>query len=228
MDSSSSSNGTDSKLPQAPASLLEALDTAGFEHEIDELVRRRQAHLLQAMDRIAKGLHEAASQLVVEARPQGHEQASAHSVRRDLQEAMAISESAAHAHLDILQRLLPATHNIETQARKWVEYHAREPADEALAAAADLAVAVIAHADNTCNGLTELLQAQSWQDLTGQRMQRIADFIDRAYGALSGLVELTGISTQPEAANQDAAAAAVPTSLASQDQVDQLLEDYGF
>ncbi len=228
MDTSSSSNSTNSKSSQAPASLLEALDTVGFEREIDELVRRRQAHLFQAMDRIAQGLHEAASQLVVEARPQGHEQASTHSVRRDLQEAMTISESAAHAHLDILQRLLPATHNIEAQARKWVEYHAREPADEALAAAADLAVAVITHAGDTCNGLTELLQAQSWQDLSGQRMQRIAVFIDRAYGALSGLVELTGISTKPQEANQSSAASGSPSSLASQEQVDQLLEDYGF
>ena len=228
MDSSSSSGSPDSKSTQASASLLEAFDSADFEREIDELVRRRQAHLFQAMERIAKGLHEAASELVVEARPQGNGQASTHSVRRDLQEAMTISESAAHAHLDILQRLLPATHNIETQARKWVEYHAREPADEALAAAADLAVAVIAHAGDTRNGLTELLQAQSWQDLSGQRMQRIAVFIDRAYGALSGLVELTGASTKPPEAGQDPTASGTPTSLASQDQVDQLLEDYGF
>jgi len=67
-----------------------------------------------------------------------------------------------------------------------------------------------------------MVLAQSWQDLTGQRVKKVAAFIGTVESSLLELVRITGALAGSE---KPAAAAA---QVSSQDEADRLLSEFGF
>jgi chemotaxis protein CheZ len=65
-----------------------------------------------------------------------------------------------------------------------------------------------------------MVLAQSWQDLTGQRIKKVASFIGTVESSLLELVRLTGALAGSETP------AAVKVS--SQEDADRLLSEFGF
>lgn len=66
-----------------------------------------------------------------------------------------------------------------------------------------------------------MVLAQSWQDLTGQRIKKVVDFIGTVESSLLELVRLTGAL-----AGSDLPVSA--TKVASQEDADRLLSEFGF
>lgn len=86
--------------------------------------------------------------------------------------------------------------------------------------------AVLAHqasdfAISCRDGLADMVMAQSWQDLSGQRIKKVVNFIESVESSLLELVRLTGAL-----AGSEAPAGAVKVS--SQDDADRLLSEFGF
>jgi chemotaxis protein CheZ len=88
-------------------------------------------------------------------------------------------------------------------------------------AAAVLAREAVDFAGSCRDGLADMVLAQSWQDLTGQRIKKVASFIGSVETSMLDLVRLTGAL-----AGGEAPVSAVKVS--SQDDADRLLSEFGF
>jgi chemotaxis protein CheZ len=65
-----------------------------------------------------------------------------------------------------------------------------------------------------------MVEAQSWQDLSGQRVRKVADFLGKVDASLLELVRLTGTL---------AGTTTAPASdRVAQDEVDRMLSEFGF
>ena len=66
-----------------------------------------------------------------------------------------------------------------------------------------------------------MVLAQSWQDLSGQRIQKVVSFIETVESSLLELVRLTGALAGGETPVKVA-------KVTSQDEADRLLSEFGF
>lgn len=202
-------------LPEPIRTLLASRTPGDLSEAVEALVRRREQRLFLALGRLARDLHESASGLAHAIASGEGETRDVPDARKHLHEALGMSERAAHRSLDVGERLL---HRAEALAR------AAAPVDGNATSAGPLAAAAAAFAESCREDIRELVLAQSWQDLTGQRLQRVAGFLGRIEASILELVRLAGSIGAPGLdLNADPA-----RRLATQEQVDRLLNELGF
>ncbi len=202
-------------LPPELRALLETHDPDAFEASLDALFARRQQDLFRALGHLTRDLHESVVSLTREA---GQPPAGAPDARQRLREALEMSASAAHENLAMVERLRPQAEQLRDQAREVASAASSDPV-----AALHLACDVERFADACLGDFTLLVEKQSWQDLSGQRLQHVLQFVDNVEGALLKLVHLTGsIGGVPAAAQPHTQRAT------TQDEVDRLLSEFGF
>lgn len=211
--------------PEERAELLAARDANDLEWVFARLLRRRQQALTLGMGRLARELHDAVRSLTAEVQLDAVENGGVDAARAHLQAAMRISADAADANLDIGERLLTLVRDIEAQARV---LQAREGTNDTSLLADSLAFAgsVEGVSGQLRDSLGDLMVAQSWADLSGQRMRRVMAFMDHVDHMLVNLVGLVGAAAAGTLA--ESAGSPAPVRAADQDQVDQLLAELGF
>lgn len=203
----------DSGLPVELRALLDTPDGAAFEQALDAMVRQREQRLFRALGQLARDLHDAVRRLGGELAQDGVPGAVA-DARQQLQDVLEMSAAAAHCSLDFAERLRP-------QAEALSQHAAAVLAQPEPGAATPLAQQAATFADDCSKGLADMVLAQSWQDLTGQRITKVSTFIGTVESSLLELVRLTGALAGGE----------VPASVAhvaSQDDADRLLSEFGF
>lgn len=214
MDALAHTTAADSLPPELRA-LLQVRDTEAFEASLDALFARRQQDLFRALGHLTRDLHESIVRLTHEAGPP---RADAPDARRKLKEALEMSASAAHANLAMVEQLRPQAERLGRDARAVAAAAASDQV-----AALRLARDAERVSDACLDEFTQMVEKQSWQDLSGQRLQQVARFIDKVEGTLLKLAHITGtVGGQP--ATPEASAPRVST----QDEVDRLLSDFGF
>ena len=202
-------------LPPELRDLLNSPDGPAFEQALDVMVRDREKRLFRALGQLARDLHGAMSRLGGELANEGIP-GSVADARKHLNDVLEMSAQAAHRSIDFAERMRPAA---ESQAHN---------ANEVLAftdSKSDPAAVLAHHASDfaiSCNeGLADMVMAQSWQDLSGQRIKKVVNFIESVESSLLELVRLTGALAGSE----------VPASVvkvSSQDDADRLLSEFGF
>lgn len=201
-------------LPPELQELLTSSDGPAFEHALDALVREREQHLFRALGLLARELHDAVRRLGGDLTQDGTP-ASAADARGHLQDALEMSAKAAHRTLDFAERMRPEAESLAYNAGEVLAWtHGNE-------AAAVLARQAGEFATSCRDGLAEMVLAQSWQDLSGQRIKKVVTFIESVELSLLELVRLTGALAGGEA---PVAAAKV----SSQEEADRLLSEFGF
>lgn len=202
-------------LPPELRELLETRDANAFEASLDALFARRQSDLFRALGHLTRDLHNSIVQLTQET---GEPPAGTSFARQSLQEALTMSAGAAHDTLAIIERLRPRATHLRTQAHAFSVATTSEPE-----AAADLAHNAGQFAEDCLEDFTELVEKQSWQDLSGQRLQKVSGFIDKVEHSLLELARLAGsLGGTPAASEQRA------RPVSTQDEVDRLLSEFGF
>lgn len=201
-------------LPPELQALFNSSDGAAFEQALDGLLRQREQRLFRALGLLARDLHNAmrriGGDLAVEGAP-----VTMADARQDLQDVLEMSAKAAHRSLDFAERMRPETESMAQHASEVLDRSIGDPAVTALARqAGDFAA--------SCReGLADMVLAQSWQDLSGQRIKKVVSFIGSVESSLLELVRLTGALAGGEA---PVAAA----KISSQDEADRLLSEFGF
>lgn len=203
-----------SGLPPELQQLLHSPEGPAFEQALDTMVRQREQHLFRALGLLARDLHEAVRRLGGELAQEGVPDSVA-DARQNLHDVLEMSSKAAHRSIDFAERMRPQAETLESNAGEVLEWS--EPGQPA---------AVLAHqardfAMQCREGLSDMVMAQSWQDLSGQRIKKVATFIGSVESSLLELVRLTGALAGGEA---PVAAAKV----SSQDEADRLLSEFGF
>jgi chemotaxis protein CheZ len=202
-------------LPQEVRELLNSEDGAAFEQALDAMLRQREQHLFRALGLLARDLHGAVRRLGGELAQEGVPDSVA-DARKHLGDVLEMSAKAAHRSLDFAERMRPEAEALAHNAAEVLAFtnSANDPA-------AVLARQAQAFAASSREGLNDMVLAQSWQDLSGQRIKKVVVFIESVESSLLELVRLTGALAGGEA---PVAAAKVT----SQDEADRLLSEFGF
>ncbi|HLI18283.1 MAG TPA: protein phosphatase CheZ [Rhodanobacteraceae bacterium] len=207
-------NPSPAGLPPELQELLEIRDANMFEASLDALFARRQSDLFRALGHLTRDLHNSIAQVTRETAEPPVRTAFA---RKTLQEALTMSASAAHDTLAMTERLRPGATELRARAQAFAATATSDPS------ARQLAHDVGQFADACLDEFTHLVEKQSWQDLSGQRLQQVSVFIDKVEEALLQLARLArSIGGAP--ATGEFRAPAVTT----QDDVDRLLSEFGF
>lgn len=201
-------------LPDELRDLLNSPDGSAFEQALDVIVRQREQRLFRALGQLARDLHNAVRRMGGEMAQDGMPGMVANA-RQHLQDALEISAQAAHRSIDLADRLRPQAESLATSASAVLQ---RNEGDNEIV---QLAQQAGAFATDCRDGLADMVMAQSWQDLTGQRIKKVASFIGTVETSLLELVRLTGAlagSNTPE----------IPVKVFCQDDADRLLSEFGF
>ena len=201
-------------MPPELKNLLTSTDGAAFEQALDALVRQREQHLFRALGLLARDLHGAVSRLGHDLAQEGVPGRVA-DVRKHLNDVLEMSSQAAHRAIDFADRMAPEADALAQNASQLIA--AAAPGDPA-AALASQAARFAAHCRE---GLSDMVMAQSWQDLSGQRIKKVVNFIESVESSLLELVHLTGALAGREPPP-------VVEKISGQDEADRLLSEFGF
>ncbi|WP_243039310.1 protein phosphatase CheZ [Dyella sedimenti] len=201
-------------LPQELHDLLNSTDGAAFEQALDALVRQREQRLFRALGLLARELHDAVRRLGGDLAHEGVP-GSVADARQHLQDVLEMSSQAAHRTLDFADRMRPQAEALAANASEVIDGTPEGDVANVLARQAQ------AFANDCRDGLADFVVAQSWQDLSGQRIKKVVNFIGSVENSLLELVSLTGALANGEAA-------ATPVRVTSQDEADRLLSEFGF
>ena len=204
----------DDTLPTELRELLNSPDGPAFEQALDVMVRQREQRLFRALGQLARDLHGAVRRLGGELAQDGMPGIVA-DARQHLQDALEMSAQAAHRSLDFAERMRPQAESLAHNAGEVLKWTNGNDA------AAVLAREAVDFAGSCRDVLSDMVLAQSWQDLTGQRIKKVASFIGSVETSMLDLVRLTGAL-----AGGEAPVSAVKVS--SQDDADRLLSEFGF
>jgi len=202
-------------LPAEVLALLNSEDGAAFEHALDAMVRQREQHLFRALGVLARDLHGAVCRLGSDLANEGVPDSMV-DARNYLAEVLDMSAQAAHRSLDFVDRMRPEAEQLSSSAAAVLVRHGSEGDP-----VADLATQAKEFAAACADGLNDMVLVQSWQDLAGQRVKKVVAFIESVESSLLELVRLTGALAGREAPVEVA-------KVASQDEVDRLLSEFGF
>ncbi|MDX2299862.1 MAG: protein phosphatase CheZ [Xanthomonadaceae bacterium] len=205
-------------VPERLRDLLQSRDPEQIEQAIAAMLREREQSLFIALGQLARELHESVKNVATALQPEGGGAPGMPEARRRLDEALDMSERAAHQSLDIGDRLLQGADALERSARDV----AGAPASASLAAVA------LQFAGTCRDDVRALREAQSWQDLTGQRMKQVSQFLARIEGSVLDLVRLAGSLGASQAKASDGATVTAIATASTQDEVDRLLAEFGF
>lgn len=204
----------DDGLPQQLRDLFDSADGAAFEQALDVIVHQRERHLFRVLGRLARDLHDALRHLGAELAHEGVAYVAA-DARQHLQDVLDMSAQAANRSLDFAERMRPDADALVQHAHAVLE--CTDADDPAL----PLAKRALEFGLTTRAALADMILAQSWQDLSGQRIKKVGAFIVSVEGSLLELVRLTG----------ELAGDATPdgaTQMSSQADADRLLAEFGF
>ena len=220
---------------------LDHQDIAGFENGLDALVREREHGLFAHVARLTRSLHQEVSDMRFDehlARLAGDEMPDA---RHRLDYIMQVTEKAAHRTLDLVDQARDITQQFKNTAELLGQ------AGTALAQthpdAVSVGVAVFGAREDIDDAtqrlratLSELSQAQEYQDIAGQLIKRVITLVRNVENALLELLKVAG-GLQPAATTPVIAPAGTllgPTvagrgpAAASQQDADALLANLGF
>jgi chemotaxis protein CheZ len=201
-------------MPQELHDLLNSTDGAAFEQALDVLVRQREQRLFRALGLLARDLHDAVRRLGGDLAQEGVP-GSVADARQHLQDVLEMSSQAAHRTLDFAERMRPQAEALAENANAVIDGTPEGNVAHVLARQAQ------AFATDCRDGMADFVVAQSWQDLSGQRIKKVVNFIGSVENSLLELVSLTGALASGEATTG-------PVKVTSQDEADRLLSEFGF
>lgn len=202
-------------LPSELHELLNSSDRPAFEQALDVMVREREQKLFRSLGLLARDLHDAVRRLGGDLVHEGYPD-SVNDARKHLEDVLEMSSQAAHRTLDFAERMRPEAASLRHNAGEVLAY-TNGPTDPA----AVLARQASAFAESCTEGLDDMVMAQSWQDLSGQRIKKVVGFIGSVESSMLELVRLTGALSGREPVE-------AVEKVNSQDEADRLLSEFGF
>lgn len=230
---------------------LESGDNDRAAVAIDALTKMRESALFQELGKLTRQLHDTMSNFQIDTQLTKLSTTEIPDAKERLNHVIELTEKAANRTLTVVEATLPRTEELERKSQvlkaQWDRFRSRDmkveefrglttEIDEFLGWASVNATAI--H-----QGLSDVMLAQDFQDLTGQIIRRVIKLVQEVQDGLVGLIRVAG----PQLAAADVAMAAnkkgqdlsaegpqVPAVkmktevVSNQDDVDQLLSSLGF
>lgn len=233
---------------------IESGDVDAANQCIDSLTQLRESMLFQELGKLTRELHNTINNLHSDTSLANLAESEIPDAKERLEYVITLTEDAANKTLGVVENTLPVAEEMEKRAQalkdQWDRFCSRDmkveefrgltkEIDEFLAWSSE-------NATQVRSGLSDVMMAQGFQDITGQIIRRVITMVQEVEGNLVSLIKLTstqqfsapGAVNKPETEKEKAIKAegpAVPSLnkgkdevVSSQDEVDDLLSSLGF
>ena len=239
------------ELARSLVAHLESGDDDDAAAAIATLAGFRDSQLFLEVGRLARELHESIKEFMLDERLVDLAKNEMPDAAERLRYVITMTEQAANTTLSAVEQNLPLADQLRANANelagKWQKFNAREMTVADFRLLSDDLQRFLEvsqeQAGNLHDGLSEVLMAQGFQDLTGQIIRKVIELVGDVEGKLVELVRLAG-QGKPDQAEPvgDAAASERDVNVAGpvvpgvdkgdvvtgQDDVDDLLSSLGF
>ncbi len=199
-------------------SAVESGDEAGVERGLAELLRVREEGLFVHLARLTRELHRALGELGLDSRLSDLAGSGIPDACGRLDYVMQVTEQAAHRTLDLVDSTRALAGNILGRATAMQDSAARQ--------------AILEDTTTLRHQLTELAQAQEYQDIAGQTIKRVIGLVRSVEQALLDLLRAAGtrptMTGMPPPPPRGLQGPALPGTGHSQQDADELLASLGF
>lgn len=225
---------------------MEAGNTEQADRVLNELTRMREYVLFQELGKLTREFHESLNSFRGDARIAQLAGEEIPETKERLKHVITLTEEAAGKTLTVVEDAVPLCDLLGQRARDinhaWQRFTRREmEAEEFRDLSKELGgffQELDAGMAELKSGLTEVLMAQDYQDLTGQIINRVISLVSDLENNLVNLIRISGqdMSSTKEAKNNDKnklEGPQIPTikqddAVSGQDEVDELLSSLGF
>lgn len=228
---------------EALVAALQRNDAGEVARRLDELTALRETQIYQRIGRLTRELHDAFAGFCDDARVSAIAREEMPNARERLRHVITLTQESAETTLTAVEQCLPLAQNIgeraQSLAARWISFRERRLSlDEFRELSGELETFLTStrqDADDLHAGLSDVLMAQEFQDLTGQMIQRVISLVDEVQEKLISIIELA----QPAGEDRRAAggnglegplvpALKTADTVNGQDEVDELLSSLGF
>ncbi len=225
---------------------LEGNDEVAADKILDEMAGMRESILFQEVGRLTRQLHDSMNSFSLDAKMTALTANDIPDAKERLHYVITMTEQAANSTLGVVEDLLPISNVLNEQASelssKWDRFLAKDmPFEEFKMMSSDI-TAYFSQTKNDLNsvqtGLTDILLAQSFQDITGQIIKKVITLVEDLEQGMVSLVSLSGGNVQSNSAvitDIELPGPVVPgvddksnDVAKKQDDVDDLLSSLGF
>jgi len=240
---------------QAMLQALDAGNEESFNQELDALTHIREKELFVEVGKLTRELHEALKGFRMDFRLAELTEKEMPDARDRLLYVVEMTEKAAHTTLETVEASLPKAEHMVREAESlghaWQRFMDRDMQAEEFRSLAhklnDFLLQVKQDGEGLRTGLTEILMAQEYQDITGQIIGRVIRMVQELEAGMVDLLRVAGgkrLKSEEESADKDqekerrdgnlGSGPATPTEQGGgevaqgQDEVDDLLSSLGF
>ncbi len=200
---------------------------------VDEMTRIREKDLFQEIGRMTRQLHDALIGLHTDSNMIHMTMEDMPDARERLGRVVGMTENAAHRTMAIVEEILPVCEAFDVRVaqlkHECAEMGALTNGNKRLERIADdLDDFFSTHQTKSveiADGLREILVAQEYQDLTGQVIGRVIELVRRIEDGLVEMIKVSGSKVYSKGAGHEEREL---ESVATQDDVDELLSSMGF
>lgn len=181
-------------------SALERGDQMTADSLLDELAGLRETQLFKEIGRLTRQLHDTMVSFSVDARIASLTETEIPDAKERLHYVITMTEQAADKTLTAVENLLPISQELNEQSDrlsgKWSRFLDREmPLDEFKAMTEE----ITRHFEyskgglqQVQQGLSDILLAQGFQDITGQIIRRVINLVEELENSLVKLISISG------------------------------------
>ena len=219
----------------------------GNEEQADEILEmiaaERESRLFEEIGKLTRELHDSLASVRTESDLAGMAENEIPDAKERLNFVIEKTEAAANRTMDSVEEILPVSETIRTRAGQlqedWSRFQRREMDVEEFKKMGDELVEFLdeltKNSDKIHEGLTNILMAQDFQDITGQVIRKVIVVVQNVEESLVGLIRKTGVQavskksvSEIEAEGPQMNAENKDNVVNGQDDVDDLLSSLGF
>ena len=219
----------------------------GNEEQADEILEmiaaERESRLFEEIGKLTRELHDSLASVRTESDLAGMAENEIPDAKERLNFVIEKTEAAANRTMDSVEEILPVSETIRTRAGQlqedWSRFQRREMDVEEFKKMGDELVEFLdeltKNSDKIHEGLTNILMAQDFQDITGQVIRKVIVVVQNVEESLVGLIRKTGVQavskksvSEIEAEGPQMNAKNKDNVVNGQDDVDDLLSSLGF
>ncbi|SHE23162.1 protein phosphatase CheZ [methanotrophic endosymbiont of Bathymodiolus puteoserpentis (Logatchev)] len=225
---------------------LENNDETKADEILDQISGMRESMLFQEVGRLTRQLHDTMNSFALDSKMVELTSKDIPDAKERLHYVIAMTEQAANQTMAVIESLTPISQELSDQANelsnKWDRFLAKDMPFEEFK---NMSQEITMHfaqtkegVESVQTGLTDILMAQSFQDITGQIIRRVIDLVQEMEHSMVELVRISGGKMKTEAvviAEPELPGPVVPgvddkanDVATSQDDVDDLLSSLGF
>jgi chemotaxis protein CheZ len=221
---------------------LEQGNTEEVDQLIGNLANQHESLLFQEVGKLTRQLHDSLSIFGQDTRFPDLAENRIPNARERLSYVIEKTEESAHRTLNAVEEALPIAHELEENGRsmrqEWAKFTRREMDAEEFRQMSkrieSFLEAVESDAKDLNKGLSDVMMAQDFQDITGQIIRQVIELVQDMEEALVNVIRNSGSATKvkedkdisaegPQVNQEDN-----PDVMSGQDEVDDLLSSLGF